>query len=181
MRGVDLRESLDLHVAVLALPVIVLLEQHSADQADNRLLVREYPDDIGAALHFLVQAFKMGSHRTFVASDTKVRKGPEVPVRQVEPKVSNGLEAAFDRIPLGRPSRAARYSAGRLQRLEASIATGDDDVRFCAPDEWLCLDLVVLVDEAVDCLLQIDDRVKNAALQASASELGEKALHSIQP
>ena len=43
---------------MLALPVVILLEQDGADQANDTVLVREDSDDIGAAFHFLVQAFK---------------------------------------------------------------------------------------------------------------------------
>lgn len=39
--GVDLAECLDHHVAVLALPVVVLLEEDRTDQADDAVLVRE--------------------------------------------------------------------------------------------------------------------------------------------
>ena len=35
--GVDLREGIDLHVSVLALPVVILFEEHGADQADDGL------------------------------------------------------------------------------------------------------------------------------------------------
>ena len=71
--------------------------------------------------------------------------------------------------------------AGHFQRLEASIAAGDDDVWIGTPDEGLRLDLIVLGDEAVDCRLQIDDRVKDAVLQASAGQLGKETLNGIQP
>ena len=43
LSGVDLAESLELHVAVLGLPLIVLLEQHRADRTCGRCLVWEYP------------------------------------------------------------------------------------------------------------------------------------------
>ena len=56
--GVDLGEGLDLHVAVLALPLVILLEKHRADQADDRVLIWEDADDIGAAFDFLVQALE---------------------------------------------------------------------------------------------------------------------------
>ena len=44
---------LDLHVAVLQLPLIILFQQHRADQPDDRCLVGEDPDDVGTSLHFL--------------------------------------------------------------------------------------------------------------------------------
>ena len=37
----------DLHVTVLQMPVIVGLQEDSADEPDDRLLVREDADDIG--------------------------------------------------------------------------------------------------------------------------------------
>jgi len=56
--GVDLGEGLDLHVAVLALPVVVLFEEHGADDADDRLLIREDPDHVGTPLELLVEALE---------------------------------------------------------------------------------------------------------------------------
>jgi len=38
----------------------------------------------------------------------------------------------------------------------------------------------MLSDEAVDCRLQIDDRMKDAVLQASANKLGKEALDGVQ-
>ena len=76
--------------------------------------------------------------------------------RRVAPKVPPGL------------------LAGHLQRLEASIAVGDNDVRIGTPDEGLRLDLIVLGDEAVDCRLQIDDRVKDAGLRRRRVSLAKK-------
>ena len=61
------------------------------------------------------------------------------------------------------------------------MAAGEDDFRFGAPDEWLCLDPIMLGHEAVDCRLQIDDRMKDAMLQASASKLGNETLDGFQP
>jgi len=45
---------LDLHVAVLQLPFIVLFQQHGANQPNDRCFVGEYADDIGPALHLLL-------------------------------------------------------------------------------------------------------------------------------
>jgi len=39
----------------------------------------------------------------------------------------------------------------------------------------------VLLDEAVDRGLEIDDRVEHAVFQPSAGELGEEALDSVEP
>ena len=49
------RRGLELHVAVLELPLVVLLEQDGADQPDDGRLVREDADDIGPPLDLLVQ------------------------------------------------------------------------------------------------------------------------------
>jgi hypothetical protein len=42
--GVSSAMGLELHVAVLELPLVILLEQDSADQADDRRLVMKDPD-----------------------------------------------------------------------------------------------------------------------------------------
>ena len=49
---------LDLHIAVLQLPFVVLFQQHRADQSDDRCFVGEYADNVGASLHFLVQSLQ---------------------------------------------------------------------------------------------------------------------------
>ena len=54
----QLGHGLELHVAVLQLPLVVLLQQHGADQADDRGLVGEDADDVGPALDLLVQALQ---------------------------------------------------------------------------------------------------------------------------
>ena len=57
---------------------------------------------------------------------------------------------------------------------------GSDDLTWVSlPDEgsWI---LVVLLDEAIDGRLQIDDRMEHAVFQASPRELGEEALDGIQ-
>src|SRR5881227_1497867 len=46
---------LNLHIAVLQLPFIVLLEQYRADQPDDRGLIGEDTDDIGAPLDLFVE------------------------------------------------------------------------------------------------------------------------------
>ena len=43
---------------MLQLPLVVLLHEDGADEADDGRLVREDADDIGPALHFLVQALQ---------------------------------------------------------------------------------------------------------------------------
>ena len=49
------RHAFELHVAVLELVFVVLLEEDGADQAGDAVLVGEDADDVGAALHLLVQ------------------------------------------------------------------------------------------------------------------------------
>ena len=56
----------------------------------------------------------------------------------------------------------------------------DDGLGIGSPDEGLRL-LVVDVDEAVDRLLQVDERMEDAMLEPSSGELGEEALDGIQP
>ena len=57
---------------------------------------------------------------------------------------------------------------------------GDDLVRIGAPDEGSGL-LVMLLDEAVDGSLKVDDGVEDAVLQAATGQLGEEALDRVQP
>jgi len=65
--------------------------------------------------------------------------------------------------------------------LEPSISGSDDIVWIGAPDEWFSLGLIVLVNEAVDGRLQINDRSKDAMLEASARQFGEETFDCIQP
>jgi hypothetical protein len=53
-------------------------------------------------------------------------------------------------------------------------------VRVGAPNEGLWV-VVVLVDEAVDCGLELDDGMEHAVLQSPSGELGEEALDGVQP
>lgn len=54
----DGAESFQAHVAPLHRPFVVLLEQDGTDQANDRGLVGEDPDHIGAALDLPVQPFQ---------------------------------------------------------------------------------------------------------------------------
>ena len=49
---------LNLHIAVLQLPFIVLLEQYRANQPNDGGLIGEDADDIGAPLDLLVEPFE---------------------------------------------------------------------------------------------------------------------------
>jgi hypothetical protein len=56
----------------------------------------------------------------------------------------------------------------------------DEFIGVCFSDEWLWF-LIVLLDEAVDGRLQIDDGVKDAVLQTSACQFGEETFNGVQP
>jgi len=64
--------------------------------------------------------------------------------------------------------------------LELSISGCDDFVWISAPHEGLGFTAVMLGNEALDCGLQVNDRMKHAVLQPSAGEFGEEALNRVQ-
>jgi len=64
--------------------------------------------------------------------------------------------------------------------LLPSFDSGEDAGGVGSPDEGFGVGIGFL-DEAVDGGLQIDDRAEHAALQAPPGELGEEALHRVQP
>ena len=55
---------------------------------------------------------------------------------------------------------------------------GDDFVGIGGPCEGLWI-LVVLGEEAIDCGLEVDDGVENAAFQSPFGQLGEEALDAL--
>ena len=61
-----------------------------------------------------------------------------------------------------------------------TVDGSDDVIRICGPDEWLGF-LVVLVDEAVDGCLKIDDRMEHPPFETPLGELGEEALDGVEP
>jgi hypothetical protein len=67
-----------------------------------------------------------------------------------------------------------------LQRLMPTFGGGDDGFGIGVPGERSGL-LIVVLDEAVDRLLEGDDRVEHAAFEPAAAELGEEALDRVQP
>jgi IS5 family transposase len=67
-----------------------------------------------------------------------------------------------------------------LQRLMPSFGDGDDRFGVGLPRERVGR-LVVVLDEAVDRLLQRDQRGEGAALQATPAEPREEALDRVQP
>jgi hypothetical protein len=56
----------------------------------------------------------------------------------------------------------------------------DDFVGIGGPGEGLRL-LVVLGEKAIDGGLEVDDGVEDAAFQAPLRQLGEEALHRVEP
>jgi len=56
--GQELRHRLDREIATLHQPLVVLLDQQRAGEADHRLVVGEDADDVGAAADLLVDALK---------------------------------------------------------------------------------------------------------------------------
>jgi hypothetical protein len=65
--------------------------------------------------------------------------------------------------------------------LEPSVASSDNFVWIGFPYKWPGVIGVVFLDEAVDCGLQIDQRIEHAMLKPAAGQFGEKALDCIQP
>ena len=61
-----------------------------------------------------------------------------------------------------------------------TVDSGDDLIRIGRPDERLGL-FVVLLNEAIDRCLKIDDRVEYAPLEPTLGELGEEALGGVEP
>ena len=57
---------------------------------------------------------------------------------------------------------------------------GDDFIGIGGPDERLGL-AIVLGDVAVDGSLQVDDGMKDSALEATLRQLGEEALDGVEP
>lgn len=62
-----------------------------------------------------------------------------------------------------------------------SFPRSDDAGGVYCPSEWLRLVRVVLLDEAVDGGLQVDEQVEDVALEAEPGQLGEEALNGVQP
>ncbi len=56
--GAEFKERFDAEIALLERPLVVLIHEHGADQADDRGLVGEDPYDVGAPLHFLIKPLK---------------------------------------------------------------------------------------------------------------------------
>ena len=76
--GIDQRQCkfghpFDLHVAALEQPLVILLEQHGADEAGDAGLVGEDADDIGAPLHFLLYPGPVRSMRVHFTLSVIIR------------------------------------------------------------------------------------------------------------
>jgi hypothetical protein len=70
-------QSFKLHVSTIELPLVVLLEQHRADEALYRSLVGEDPDDIGSALYLSIeplQRVRAVDLRSMRLRETQVRE-----------------------------------------------------------------------------------------------------------
>jgi hypothetical protein len=67
-----------------------------------------------------------------------------------------------------------------FQHLMPTLGGSDDRLRVGLPDERLGL-FIVCLNEGVDRLLEVDERMEHAALEPPAGELGEEALDGIQP
>jgi hypothetical protein len=65
--------------------------------------------------------------------------------------------------------------------LEPSVSSFDDFVRVSFPNEWLCVFGVVFLDEAVDCCLQVDQRIEHAVLQSATGQFGKEAFDGVEP
>lgn len=65
-----------------------------------------------------------------------------------------------------------------FQRLVPTPDCSNDVVRVCFPDEWLWF-AVVLLDEAVDGRLQVDDGMEDAVLQPPARQFREEAFDCV--
>ena len=63
---IQLGHRLDLHVSAEELPFVVGFEKDRADKANDAVLVGEDADDIGTALHFLVQPLQRFVECNFV-------------------------------------------------------------------------------------------------------------------
>ena len=109
---------LDLHVAVLQLPLVILFQQYRADQPNDRCFVGKYADDIGPALHLLVQPFQR-----VCAVDLGA-----VLLREVEMRQNIGLAVIDERSelrpPPPTPSRQARCRAESPPPLGTLIEQG---------------------------------------------------------
>jgi hypothetical protein len=65
--------------------------------------------------------------------------------------------------------------------LEPSVSSSDYLVWICFPDERFGFVGIVLLDEAIDCGLQIDKRVEYAMLEPASGQFGEETLNRVQP
>ena len=68
----------------------------------------------------------------------------------------------------------------RISHLMPAPDGGDDLIEVGGPDEGLGLG-VVLIEEAIDRNLQIEDRTEHAALQSPFGERGEEPLDGVEP
>src|SRR6516225_6128489 len=72
------------------------------------------------------------------------------------------------------------FASGSNLTLGPAPDGGDDPVGVGGPDERLGR-IVGLGEEAVDGGLEVDDRLEHAAFEPSLGQLGEEALHGVEP
>jgi hypothetical protein len=65
--------------------------------------------------------------------------------------------------------------------LETAFSCIDDLIGVSAPDKGFCFGSVVLVDKSVDCGLEVNKGMEDAAFQASLGQLGEEAFKGVGP
>jgi hypothetical protein len=103
-----------LHVAVEELPLVVLLQEDSADEADDGVLIGEDADDVGLALHFLVQAFE----RLVVGSLTRCCSGRSYSdLLAADPAVITRYHRSDAQLPTLRPLRTRVFRLTRVRRV----------------------------------------------------------------
>jgi hypothetical protein len=65
--------------------------------------------------------------------------------------------------------------------LEPSVSSSDYLFGVRLPYEWFGVVFIVLPDEAIDCGLQIDQRVENTVLEPSARQFCKKTFDGVEP
>ena len=73
-----------------------------------------------------------------------------------------------------------QHLVDRIERLVPAACGGDDAIGVGGPGEWLCA-VVVFGQITVDRGLQVDERMKDAAFEPAAGELGKEPLDSVEP
>lgn len=102
----DGRESFELHVASLQLPLVVLLEQQGSDEPDDRSIVWKDADDVRPALDLCIDAFERVRRRNLRSvrfREVHEREDIEVCVFEHHGKFGTLATELFDdRVPIAR-------------------------------------------------------------------------------